>query len=76
MLILHRALGLFGLLGRLLCGGPAITLAPRTPHAPAASRFAKPRRPRKPSNYYTPNGARECARRRRQIELGQLRVTP
>jgi hypothetical protein len=30
---------------------------------------------RKPSKYYTPNGARECARRRRQIEMGQLRVS-
>lgn len=33
------------------------------------------RRPRKASRYYTPNGERECARRRRQIELGQLRVS-
>lgn len=33
------------------------------------------RRPRKASRFYTPNGARECARRRRQIENGQLRVS-
>lgn len=74
MLILHRALGLFGVLGRLLWGGPAITRAPRTPHA-SAPRFASARRPRRPSNYYKPNGLRECARRRRQIALGQLRVS-
>lgn len=33
------------------------------------------RRPRKASRYYTPNGERECARRRRQIANGQLRVS-
>ncbi len=74
MLIVHRALGLFGLLGRLLWGGPAITLTPRTPHG-SAPRFASSRRRRRPSKLYKPNGARECARRRRQISLGQLRVS-
>lgn len=74
MLILHRALGLFGLLGRLLWGGPAITLAPSAPHA-TSRRFAASRRLRRPSKLYKPNGARECARRRRQIALGQLRVS-
>jgi len=33
------------------------------------------RAPRKASRYYTPNGMRECARRRRQIANGQLRVS-
>lgn len=32
-------------------------------------------RVRRASKYYTPNGPRECARRRRQIEAGQLRVS-
>lgn len=38
-------------------------------------RFRARRRARKGSNTYTPNGKRECARRRRQIELGQLRAS-
>jgi hypothetical protein len=43
--------------------------------APRVSKRESGRRPRKVSRYYTPNGKRECARRRRQIELGQLRVS-
>jgi hypothetical protein len=41
---------------------------------PPLGRSAPPRR-RRASTFYTPNGKRECARRRRQIEAGRLRVT-
>jgi hypothetical protein len=33
------------------------------------------RAPRRASKYYQPNGERECARRRRQIAAGYLRVS-
>lgn len=47
---------------------------PAAPHLPPRIGGAAPRR-RRPSKYYTPNGERECARRRRQIANGQLRVS-
>ena len=33
-------------------------------------------KPSKPPEYYAPNHPHECARRRRQIEKGMLKVTP
>lgn len=47
---------------------------PSFPPLPPLGRSAPPRR-RRASKLYTPNGKRECARRRRQIEAGQLRVS-
>jgi hypothetical protein len=46
---------------------------PSFPQMPARFRSAPQRR--RASKFYTPNGLRECARRRRQIEAGRLRVS-
>jgi hypothetical protein len=43
------------------------------PQMPARFRSAPSRR--RATKFYTPNGLRECARRRRQIEAGRLRVS-
>jgi hypothetical protein len=66
----------FGMIAALLGLLRPMPLVDRPMFPPMPSFFGSaPRRPRRLSRLYAPNGARECARRRRQIELGQLRVS-
>lgn len=71
LLSLINFVGLAALFG---IGGPAMSIEPPRPSrrrrraAPAVRRHSR-------GKLYTPNGRREVARRLRQIEAGQLRVT-
>jgi hypothetical protein len=63
-------------LGRSILVDGSASRPPRPLYAlPPGLRALGTRGARRISRLYTPNGKRECARRRRQIELGQLRVS-
>jgi hypothetical protein len=60
---------MFGLGALVALAGPAL----QSPALPR--RFRSTSGHRKASHYYVPNGERECARRRKQIENRQLQVS-
>jgi hypothetical protein len=71
-LINRFSFGMIAALLGLLRPVPRLARSP-FPALPTFGRSAP--RARRISRLYTPNGARECARRRRQIANGQLRVS-
>lgn len=70
LLSLINFVGLAALFG---IGGPAMSIEP--PRPSRRRRTARAVRRHSRGKLYTPNGKREVARRLRQIEAGQLRVT-
>ncbi|MFZ5715790.1 MAG: hypothetical protein ACOY3N_23430 [Bradyrhizobium sp.] len=71
---IYRMLVISPLVALAMLMRPALMSTPRIIDRRAGA-GSPGRRPRKASRYYTPNGLRECARRRRQIANGQLRVS-